>query len=745
MSGRPERARRLAAGTPWLAAAVLVAAALPAAPPDPLRAAAAAALLVALGSFGLRLAGRLLDGTAAPGDGALGRTGAATLLTAGAVFGTAGAVLPATLLGAAGHLRPGPFLLVVAGLGALAGTLPPVRLLPRQAARAAARPGDPAPASLSGRLERAVLVAALAAVALVVAAGAWHERWVPPRKLDDPSYHLATVALWTHTHDLRTIKFDYGDPSTAFYPLGGELIAWALVAPLRDGDFVARWSQLLYGLLSFAAVVALAHRLGVSRRSALLAAVLWASVPRAFPALLYTAGNDHSTGLFAVALVDALLLAAARPAAGPALYAGAALGLLVGTKYLGLLLAAPLLGLAVALGAVEARHAPPGTRRRRLVQAGLAGAAAAALGGYTYLRNLVVAGNPVFPAPVELFGIDLPGWQLVTLEVRRHLPEFPIDPVRFLLRGDLFGEVFPFVAVTAAVFAPLAGALTAGTTRERLARAGTFALPAAYYAIFLGWVHDHRDSRYLFAAIALAAVAAGWLIDRLSARGRWGGAAGRLAGWAVGLSVLVQSVRRADLPAWQDAVIVAVLVGIGWLASAPAPGWTSRSRGLGLLRRPGALPAAALLPVLLVAAAGGRVIDAYRDRQLRGEPIADRLDRETRTRGVAVAYLGYNAPYPFAGARLQNRVEIVPAGEDLEGRHFDWNGEARLPFDPGSYPTWLGNLERLGVEWIVVDRRGHVKPEHDWMRYHQGRFRRVEVSWPLELWRLERPAGASPR
>jgi len=766
----------LAAAPPLLAALVLVVAALPADPPDELRAAAAAALLVALGSFGLRLAGRLLGGAEA---------GAATLLTAAGVFGTAGAVLAATALGAAGHLRPAPFLLAAAGLGVLATLLPPVRLLARREGGPAAPDDPPVPSSgasspippahassptpLSGgpspspppdspwrflrrlvrpadlaRLELALVLSALASVAVLVGAETWSERWVPPRKLDDASYHLSTVALWTHTHDLRTIKFDDGDRSTAFYPIGGELVAWALVAPLRDGDWATRWNQLLYGLLSIAAVVAVARRLGVSRRGSLLAVLLWVSTRRAFPLLLFTAGNDHSTGFYLVALVDAALLAAARPKAGPALYAGAALGLLVGTKYLGLMLGGPVVLLAAALVLARARRDPPGTWRRRLAQAGWAGAAAAALGGYTYLRNLAALGNPVFPAPVELFGVELPGWRAVTIEVRRHLPEFAIDPVGFLLRRDVFGEVFRLVTLPAALVAPVAGAVARGTAAERLARAGTFALPAIAYVLFLRLVHDHRENRYLFGAIAVAAVAAAWLVDRWARRGGSGAVVAALVGAGAGAAVLHRSIHWLERTAVVEAAVVGLLAGLGWLAAGP---WARRAWRAGpaaWLRRPAVPPAAAALALTAAALAGGLALDAYRERQLRHEPIADWLDRTTRGRGAVVAYVGHNAPYPFTGTRLQNRIEIVPTNWNLDGRHFDWGRRARFPFDGGRYPLWLENLERLGVEWIVVERQGRVRPERDWMRWHPGRFRRVWGIGSRELWRLERRPAPDP-
>jgi len=720
------RPSALDAATPLVAAAVLLAGAVPADPPDALGAAAAAALLIALGSFGLRVAGKLL-----------GSPGPATLVAAAGALGSAGAIVPATLLGLAGHLRPGPFLVAVAGLAALAAWLPRVRL-----GRDPARPGDgaaaetagarPSPPHLLRRAETALLVAALAAIALHVAATAARERWEPPRKLDDPSYHLSTVALWTHTHDLRRIKLPYGDPSTAFYPIGGELTAWALVAPLGDGDWIARWNQLLFGLLSVAAAVAVARRLGVSRRGALVVAVLWASVPRAFPALLFTAGNDHSTAFYLLVLVDAVLLAAVRPSLGTAAFTGVAAGLLVGTKYLGVLLAAPVALLAAALVALGPRV----RWRRRLAFLGAAAAIAVAVGGYTYLRNATSTGNPLFPAPIALAGLELPGWEVVTLEVRRRLPQWALDPVRFLLRRDLFGQAFVLVTLPAALLAPFLAAGAPGSAFDRLARAGTFALPWAFYALFVLVVHDHRENRYLFAGIALAAVAAGWILDLLAARGRRAAAAASLVGAGVGLVVLRDVFLRYDGPTWQMLAAALFVLGLSWLATAPLA-WHLTERGpVSALGRSLSLPLAAAMGIAAAAALGDHELDLYRDRQLRDEPIADWLDRRTRAHGSVVAYLGFNSPYPFAGARLQNRIELVPRNWNLEGRHFRWGDSPEIPAGRGRYARWRTNLEALGVEWVVVDLRGRPNPERRWMLERPRRFRRLWHDDHLELWRV---------
>jgi hypothetical protein len=201
-----------------------------------------------------------------------------------------------------------------------------------------------------------------------------------------------------------------------------------------------------------------------------------------------------------------------------AIYAGVTLGMLLGTKYIGLIFGPTVLGVLALAGLAARLRAAPGERLPVRALAGhavLLAVAAAVVGGYTYLRNWVTAGNPIFPEPVSLFGRQiLPGLEGVTLAVRRHLPWFPIDVRKFLLsRSDLLGSLFPFTMLPAALVAPLVA-----LWRRRWRDALVFALPSAFFLEFLYLMHDHRDMRYFLPGVALAAVAFVWLLEEAGPR-----------------------------------------------------------------------------------------------------------------------------------------------------------------------------------------------------------------------------------
>ncbi|HEY7215109.1 MAG TPA: hypothetical protein VIC28_10800, partial [Thermoanaerobaculia bacterium] len=513
------------------------------------------------------------------------------------------------------------------------------------------------------------------------------------------------------------IKFDAGDRSTAFYPIGGELIDWALLAPLRDSDFLLRWSQVPFALGSLAAMAAIALHLGLSRRSTLLAALLYLTVGRAFPGLMFSAGNDHVTAFYVLAAVDAALVFAASRTVGTAVYAGLALGLLIGTKYIGLLFAIPLLILLL----VASLRRP----RVRISPIAIFGVSATLAGGYTYLRNAWSLGNPFFPVPF----LSLPGWEEVTLAVRRHLPEFHIDLRRFLLiRTDYFGHLFRFTMLPAAALAPLASPLRPGEGWRKIIRTLVLSLPVIFFLQFLYWMHDHRDIRYFLAGIALAAVAFVWLLEIAAERLL---VLAPVVRGALACLIAYKFIHADETSGTRETTTAVVLLGLAILGLA----LRTKLRQAILERRFALTVLACGIAVLAVAGLSGTP-KRYQEEKYRNDLLVEYLEEHAGKDGAGIAYVGGNRPYPLFGSRLQNRVEIVPLTGPLENRFYSWDGSADFPFASGNYRPWKKNLRRLGIDYVVVALTDQSDPERRWMQRHSRDFERVFVFASTEVWRV---------
>jgi hypothetical protein len=704
-TGRKERAFRLLVHL--LFAAILLAGAVR---PDSSRffqGGVLVVMLLALWEAGSRLARWLV-----PDFGPASRGVAAFTFAVGV------AVVPATWLGHFGWLRPAPFLIWTAAAYLLSLLLPNPEIAAEERMSL-----SPTSSSKADRVDFALLTTAAVAIALVGLYDMVRLRWAPagPHGFDDVSYHLSAVATWIRYGDLRMIRFSMGDPSTPFYPILGEMASWVLIAPFRDSDVAARWTQVFFAVFSFLAVAAISRRLGLSRRNAAFAAIAYAGIYHVFPVLSVSAGNDQSTSFFTLAGVDAALALARRPRPGRAVVTGAALGLLLATKYIGVLFAPLILGV-LALAAWIERRREPAERAPARTLAGAAvllAATMAVTGGYTYLRNAVTTGNPIFPVPVEILGIEIfPGWGGITTPERADAPEFDIDVWEFLTRrSKLFGSYFPFTLLPAALLAPF---LALGRRRWRAAL--TFALPVVIFLQFLYLMPDHRDIRYFLPAIALAAVAFAWLLAEAGPRIALP-VRGVLLAW-----ITLQAVRHIGQSGTTNALAGLAVIAAGvlleriWMEG-EAPRllpWNPVYTAIFLT----------LLPRL------DWMVETYQEKKFANLPAALALDEMVGTRGARVAYAGFNQPYFFYGSRFQNALEIVPRTRDLEARYYRWGVPLVDSYVTGPYRRWRGNLERMGIGYVVVVRSQWENPERRWMEHRSEDFDLAWANPQVEIWRV---------
>ncbi|HEV8578357.1 MAG TPA: hypothetical protein VGX68_04685 [Thermoanaerobaculia bacterium] len=707
--GRSDRAVHLVLSA--LIAATLLGGALFPAAPRAFQAIVFAAMLAALWGTGSRLC-RWLVGDWEP----LSRRIAAFTFAVGV------AVVPATWMGHFGVLRPGPFLMWTAAAFLLS------LLLPESNAAAGTGPAPTKDTSRSERIETALLIAAALAIGLILLREVKGMRYLPPGSYDDLSYHLSAVATWIRHGDLRMIRFSMGDTSTPYYPILGEMSSWVLFAPFRDSDVAARWTQLPFACFSILAAAAIARRLGLGRRDAALAAVAYAGIYHVFPFLAMGAGNDHSLSFFTLAAVDGSLAFARRPRAGEAVATGTALGLLLATKYIAVLFAPVLVALLLLALLVDRRRREETETAGAGSLAGLATLLVAvmlATGGYTYLRNAVTAGNPIFPAPVRVLGVELfPGW--VNLLERDTSPEYQIDVWHFLTRRTrLFGHYFPFTLLPAALLAPLLA-----LARRRWREALVFTLPAVFFLQFRFLIHDHRDIRYFLPGIALAAVAFAWLLARIGPR---------IFPFRAAILVWIvwQEVRLFHRPNVWKLLVTLALLGIGALLEIAWRKWRARPWAPNLRswsERWGPVAAAAL--VAIAALPAGWMIGKYQAVKLGREPAPLALERLAGPDGARVAYAGLNKPYLFFGSRLQNQLEIVPRSRALAARTYRWGSGMAEPYAMGPYRRWRGNLERLGIEFVVLIRTPWSDPEGSWLTHRAKDFQLAYRDAETEIWRV---------
>jgi len=466
------RARRLVvAGVLGLAALLLT---LPGGGPLPL----AVALLAALSALGVGLALVRFDPTLSPEGAPWAR-----LLVAAALGGGLLAQIFFLLLTAGAWPRwSGPLLLGVPGL---------ILLWPitRPALGAALR----APRAGGRRMAWALALGAVWALLLLVCAA------VPPIDYDSLVYHLGLPQQWLLSGGAGVIPFHH----YSAFPLAAEA---AFAAALALGGAVAAkvlgWCFLL---LAAGAVALLARRLAPAAGGGTpaAAALIFATVPAVALTATLTY-NDLWTAALLLLALEAVLRRSSTDHPAPALEAGAFAGLALASKYISLVAMPALAGAALLLVVLGRRW-----ERRVLRDCGWAALAAAVVGAPAYLRNLVVLGNPVYPAAHGLFGGGTwDQWSKRAVSDAYHgartldgLLDLPAD--LFLNPGHFGAGADPgpllLLALPAAALALLAR--DAGR-HERWAAAFAFLL------LFLAWWASAMNGRYLLAALGLLAALA---------------------------------------------------------------------------------------------------------------------------------------------------------------------------------------------------------------------------------------------
>ncbi len=384
-------------------------------------------------------------------------------------------------LGRAGLFDRGALVGLTAAL-ALAGAL---GLLARR--RRVALPRD--------RIVLALLVAAGIALVLDLVAST-----APPTSADALKYHLALPKLWLQLGSVGDSFWRW----ESFNPSSIELLYAQGLA--LGGDSTAGAIHAVLTVACAAAVYGLGRELAAGNALAGAAAAFLFVLEGLVTWEATSAFVELGLTFYAVLAVWHAVRWSRSGATSSAGWTGALAGAAAGTKYLGLLAAAVLLGIFGVVALV----------RRRPAHLALAGGAALAAGGAWYLKNAVVTGNPVYPlyfggkwltpfADRAVSAFD------TAYGVHGGVLRLPILPVDLLVHGGAFdrGEY-----VGTAIFAGAVLALFTCRTPQVLA------LLAGAVLYLIAWDVQSPQARFLLPALAVLAPAAGAGIAPLLCAGR---------------------------------------------------------------------------------------------------------------------------------------------------------------------------------------------------------------------------------
>jgi hypothetical protein len=597
------------------------------------------------------------------------------------VLGSAAAVVLLELLGLVSLLRR-PALVAGSVLVAVA-----VKLLPRR--HGAFAPEQPPVEPRHLPLTRFAAAAAVIGVLAEWLVSIHRNARDGIHAFDSLHYHLTLSAHFAQDHSiLHTHRLDALGVST-WYPLNSELLQGAGMLMLKTTALT-----LVIDLLMLVGVLLAAWVLG-SQYGAGPLAVLAICLPLAFMGPLY-AGSAANDWMSVWPLLAAVALLAAGRAQGRQLslpvvgVAGLAGGLAIGTKLTVLTPTVALFVVAVALA--------KGFRWRA---AGISAAAHLLTGGYWYVRDLIIVGNPLPATKVGIGPLQLPKPATPFLDTQdfavvHYLTDWHVIRTFFVPGLDWFlGPAWPAVVVLVAAGFVLAA--------QRV-----------------------RQDRILLSAgvVGLISVAT-WVVTPTSAGGPDGNPflfpfniRYALVGITLGLLLLAIRVvgGRLELPV--TLVLIAVLVVTLARREAWVVGWPKEPFALVLglalvvvaatrLDRRVLVPSAVVL-ALVGGLAVLKVERHFDEDSYRAGSARDTLYAAVREEsGQRVGIVGFPMQFPFFGRRLLNEVTYL-------GR----TGETHAYSDFDSCAGLLAEVARQKVTRVVVQPyENRETPDADsWLR-----------------------------
>ena len=349
-------------------------------------------------------------------------------------------------------------------------------------------------------------LAVSALVALVVVLLATSAAWLlAPWAWESLAYHLPISSDAIQSHTLREVPTHV--VYVRAYPHLGAVFLTAHRLALGD-DALAETMQISFAALAVLAIALAARREGVPTRRAMAFALLFVATP----AVALELASAEVDVMFAALVLTAYVLATGPLDAPTIGLAGLALGLALGTD--------PSSPLVVLTG--FALLAARGVGARRAGEVFFAAGVVVSVGGWSYLENLALHGNPLWPMRLELLGLD--GLASATELATRGSSEafasaswadrldaswlspFEPRPSYDMRRGGL-GPLWILGLLPIALATSIA-AVRDASFRDRIARVAVFAAPLAAATLAAPHAYWGRYTLAIVGAVlAIAAVA----------------------------------------------------------------------------------------------------------------------------------------------------------------------------------------------------------------------------------------------
>lgn len=546
----------------------------------------------------------------------------------------------------------------------------------------------------------------------------------PPFGWDSINYHFTFPVEWLKHANLGNPMVISDDPSPAYYPIGGSLFYFWLIAPLKS-VFLADLGQAPFFILAFLSVYGISRKLELGNKYSFYAAALFFIIPNFFKQLQIAYVDVMVAALFLSSL-NILLLLNREFSLRNALLFGFSLGLFLSVKTVSLPYAA-LLFLPFLFLSVKKRARP----HIFLIST----AVVAAIGGFSYIKNFIETGNPLYPLALRLSGITVFKGVIDSVIYRAHF-----KPEDYRLSKLLFHEglgVQSILFVLPSVFLALPVAVVKMRRKLNAQLAYLLVLPLLIYLLYR-YAIPLANSRYLYPMLGIGMVCGFYTVKMMNIPGK-------IVNAAVIICILSS---MSELAKRQELVISLLLTCALFLIFL-------------LMIKRGIKPQANITVFVpfFFSLAVISLFFLHKDYRVNEYPRYTKMVKysgfwpdatrawewmDSNTGGDNIAYVGRPVPFPLYGSNFKNNVYYVsvntvdpvrlhyfPASGYEWGydflelhRNFTEDGNYREKAD---YPVWMDNLLRRDTDYLFVYSLHQTKElefplEDKWAMAHPERF-----------------------
>jgi len=328
----------------------------------------------------------------------------------------------------------------------------------------------------------------------------------PPFGWDSLNYHFTFAVEWLKSGNLNTPIVIFDDISPTYYPLNGSLFYLWLIFPFKS-VFLADLGQLPFFGLAVISVYGIARKFRLSKAYSFYAGLLFMLIPNFFKQL-QIAYVDVMVGALFLVCVNYMFLLKDDFGWKNVLIYSLSLGLLIGTKTTALpfsvLLIIPFIGMCLK-------------NYKRAYLGLLFLVCLICLGGFSYIRNFIETGNPLYPLDFNLLNMNIFKGVMGKEIYAGHFIAWDYSLGKMLFHEGLGAQALLLILPGISLALPIA------FIKKRKELSLNFAyfllLPVFIYFIYR-YIVPLANVRYLYAMMGLGVILGFYLLGLLNVK-RW--------------------------------------------------------------------------------------------------------------------------------------------------------------------------------------------------------------------------------